>query len=160
MIVLRIKIWLNQNQFWKGYKIWVFNIKIIFIIILLLQLCYIPNYIKILLPGAPCIKNLDGMIIMLVPREKKQKACLCYQWNWNAFYQSNYKQKHAFSNIIQKAVDNNLLEEKTEYLICDRSNDSVKIFTAHSTTVWPTPPLHDPHQPCMTHPILMGGPFW
>ena len=54
-----------------------FNIKIIFIIILLLQLCYIPNYIKILLPGAPCIKNLDGMIITLVPREKSRKlACV------------------------------------------------------------------------------------
>ena len=67
-------------------------------------------------------------------KRKKQKGCLCSQWNWNAFYQSNYKQKHAFSNIIQKAVYNNL-SEKTEYLICDRSNYSVKIFTAHSTTV-------------------------
>ena len=54
-----------------------FQYKNNFIIILLLQLCYIPNYIKILLPDAPCIKNLDGMIIMLVPREKGRKlACV------------------------------------------------------------------------------------
>ena len=43
------------------------------IIILLLQLCYIPNYIKKLLRDAPCVKNLHGMIIMLAPREKSRK---------------------------------------------------------------------------------------
>ena len=43
-------------------------------IILLLQLSYIPNYIKNLLQDAPCIKNFDGMNIMLVPREKSRKV--------------------------------------------------------------------------------------
>ena len=46
-------------------------------IILLLQLYYIPNYIKKLLPDAPCIKNFNGMIITLVSREKSRKvACV------------------------------------------------------------------------------------
>ena len=112
-----------------------FEYKKISIIILLLQLYYIPNYIKKLLPDAPCIKNLNGMIITLVPREKSRKVACVLNGTEMLSTQSNYKQKHAFSNIIQKAVYNNLSEEKTEYLICDRSNYSVKIFTAHSTTV-------------------------
>ena len=75
MIVLRIKIGPNQNHFWKGYKIWILNIKIIIIIIiLLLQLCYIPNYIKKLLPDAPCIKILMALIITLVPTDKSRKV--------------------------------------------------------------------------------------
>ena len=94
-------------------------------------------------------------------KRKKQKGCLCSQWNWNAFSKSNYKKKHAFSRIIQKAVDNNLSEENTEHLICDRWNYSVKIFTAHPTPTWPTPPLYDLPQPYMTHltPSLPNHPF-
>ena len=92
-------------------------------------------------------------------KRKKQKGCLCSQWNWNAFSQSNYKQKHAFSHIIQKAVDNNLSEEKTETLTCDRWNYSQPTpslhDTPHPTPPWPphpTPPIHDPPHPSMTHP--------
>ena len=147
-----IKIWPHQNHFCKGYKIWILNIKII-IIILLLQLYYILNYIKKLLPDVPCIKILlAGVGWFHCSKRKKQKGCLCSQWNWNAFSQSNYQQKHAFSHIIQKAIDNNFSEEKTEYLTCDRSNYSVKFFTAHSTPVSPTPSLHNPPHPYMTHP--------
>ena len=49
-------------------------------------------------------------------------------------------------------------EEKTEHLTCGKSNYSVKIFTAHSTPIWPTPhdPPYPPH-PYMTHPI---PPLW
>ena len=40
-------------------------------------MCYIPNYIKKLLPDAPGKKNHNGMIITLVPREKSRKvACV------------------------------------------------------------------------------------
>ena len=58
-------------------------------------------------------------------------------------YYNTYQQTHAFSHIIQKAVDNNLSEERIECLTCDRSNYSVR-FSAP----YPTPP-----HPCMTHPI-------
>ena len=84
-------------------------------------------------------------------KRKKQKGCLCSQWNWNAFSQSNYKQKHAFSHTIQKAVDNNLSEEKTETLTCDRWKYSQPTPPLHHTP-HPTPPLHDISHPCMTHP--------
>ena len=91
---------------WKGYKIWVLNIKIIIIIILLLKLYYFSQLYKKIITRCSLYKNLDGMIIMLVPREKKQKG-------W--------------------------------------SNYSVKFFTAHSTPVSPTPPLHNPPHP---HPYI------
>ena len=68
------------------------------------------------------------------------------------FLQKQLQKKHAFSNIIQKAVDNNLSEENTEHLICDRSNYSVKIFTAHPSPTWPTSLLHDPPHPFMNQP--------
>ena len=45
------------KSFLEGVQNLNFEYKII-IIILLLQLCYIPNYIKKLLPDAPCIKIL------------------------------------------------------------------------------------------------------
>ena len=48
-----------------------------------------------------------------------------------SLYKNLLQKKKAFSNIIQNAVENNLSEENTEHLICDRSNYSVKIFTAH-----------------------------
>ena len=96
-------------------------------------------------------------------KRKKQKGYLCSQWNWNAFSKNNYKQKHAFSHIIQKAVDNNLSEEKTEHLTCDRWNYSphpIPTWPTHPTPAWPTPPyptwpippLHDPPHQYMTHP--------
>ena len=141
MIVLRIKIWPSQNQFWKGYKIQVFNIKIIFIIInILLQLCYIPNYIKILLPGAPCIKNLDGMIITLVPREKSRKLA-CVPNGTEMLSIKATTKTCLLHNIIQKAVDNNLLEDRIPNLW------QIKLKFSQ-----PTPPLYNPPHPCMTHP--------
>ena len=76
--------------------------------------------------------------------------------------------KKTFSPIIQKAVDNNFSQEKTEHLTCVRSSYSVKFFTAHSTPVWctppyithPTPAWHTPPHPawhmplhlCIAHP--------
>ena len=79
-----LKIYSPQNQdltppksIFEGGQNPSFEYKKISIIILLLQLYYIPNYIKKLLPDAPCIKNFDGMIITLVPREKSRKvACV------------------------------------------------------------------------------------
>ena len=68
------------------------------------------------------------------------------------FLQKQLQKKNAFSNIFQKAVDNNLSEENTEHLICDRSNYSVKIFTAHPSPTWPTSLLHDPLHPFMNQP--------
>ena len=137
-----LKIYSLQNQdltppksIFEGGQNPSFEYKKISIIILLLQLYYIPNYIKKLLPDAPCIKNFNGMIIRLVPREKSRKVACVLNGTEMLSTKANYKQKHAFSNIIQKAFYHNLPEEKTEYLICDRSNYSVKIFTATSTTV-------------------------
>ena len=135
-------------------------------------MCYILNYIKKLLPDAPSIKKSQWHDYYISSKRKKQKGYLCSQWNWNAFYQSNYKQKHAFSHIIQKAVDNNLSEEKTETLTCDRWNYSQPTpplhhtphpsmtyptppnpSMTHPTPPWPTSPLHDTPHPSMTHPI-------
>ena len=147
---LRIKIWPNQNQFWKGYKIQVLNIKIIFIIILLLQLCYIPNYIKKLLPDAPGIKNCNGIIITLVPREKSRKV-VCVL-NGTEMLSPKATTNKNFSHIIQKAVDNNLSEEKTETLTCDRWNYSQPTPLQPSITPHPTPALHHIPHPSMTHP--------
>ena len=81
-------------------------------------------------------------------KRKKQKGYLCSQWNWNSFSKSNYKQKHASSHTIQKAVDNNLSEEKTEHLTCDRSSYSQPTPLLHD----PPPPLHDPPHPTHTWP--------
>ena len=83
-------------------------------------MCYIPNYIKKLLPDAPGIKNHNGMIIKLVPREKSRKVACVLNGTEMLSPKATTKQKHAFSHIIQKAVDNNLSEEKTETLTCDR----------------------------------------
>ena len=55
--------WPNQNHSWKGYKNLSFDIKIIIIIILLLQLYYILNYIKKILPDVPCIKILMAWLL-------------------------------------------------------------------------------------------------
>ena len=105
------------------------------IIILLLQLCYIPNYIKKIINRCSLYKNLNGMIITLVPTDKSRKVTCVLNGTENAFYQSNYQKEHALSHIIQKAVDNNFSKQKTEHLTCDRSNYSMKFFTAHSTPV-------------------------
>ena len=59
------------------------------------------------------------MIITLVPREKSRKVA-CVLNGTEMLSPKATKKKHAFSHIIQKAIDNNLSEEKTEYLICDR----------------------------------------
>ena len=120
---------------------------------------FISNYIKKLLPDSPCIE-ITWHDYYISSKRKKQKGCLCFQWNWSAFYQSNYQQKHVFSHIIQKAVDNNLSEERTKCLTCDKSNYLVKFSTPHCnpcmtnpTPAWPTPPY-----PCMTHPPLQDYP--
>ena len=65
-------------------------------------------------------KNLDDMIITLVPREKSRKVVCVPNGTEMLSNKATTNKKHAFSNIIQKAVYNNLSEEKTEYLICDR----------------------------------------
>ena len=62
-------------------------------------------------------KNLNGMIT-LVPREKSRRLPV-FSMELKCFLQKQLQKKHAFSNIIQKAVDNNLSEENTEHLICD-----------------------------------------
>ena len=98
-----------------------------FIIIIML---YSQLYQKII-TRCSLYKNLNGMIITLVPREKAERLPV-FSMELKCFLQKQLqKKKHAFSNIMQKAVDNNLSEENTEHLICDRSNYSVKIFTAH-----------------------------
>ena len=103
-------------------------------------------------------KKLQWHDYYISSNRKKQKGFLCSQWNWNAFSKSNYKQKHAFSHIIQKAVENNLSEEKTE----TPNLWQMKLFTPHPTHPWLTPPLHDtPHPtPAWPTPPLLGGPFW
>ena len=98
-----------------------------FIIIIVL---YSQLYQKII-TRCSLYKNLNGMIITLVPREKSRKVACVLNGTEMLSPKATTKKKHAFSNIIQKAVDNNLSEENTEHLICDRSNYSVKIFTAH-----------------------------
>ena len=105
-----------------------------FIIIIVL---YSQLYQKII-TRCSLYKNLNGMIITLVPREKSRKVACVLNGTEMLSPKATTKEKHAFSNIIQKAVDNNLSEENTEHLICDRSNYSVKNF-------------HSPPQPYMTH---------
>ena len=78
------------------------------------------------------------MIIMLVPREKSRKVACVLNGTEMLSLKATTNRKHAFSHIIQKAVDNNFSEEKTEHQTCDRSNYSVKFFIAHSTPVSPT----------------------
>ena len=77
-------------------------------------------------------KNLDGMIITVVPTDKSRKvACVLNGTEMLSTKETTKKKKkkqekkHAFFQIIQKAVDNNFSEEKTEHLTCDRSNYSV-----------------------------------
>ena len=71
------------------------NIKIVLyknsIIILLLQLCYNPNYIKKLLPDAPGIKNLDGMIIMF--QGKKAERLPVFSMELKCFLQKQLQTK-------------------------------------------------------------------
>ena len=65
------------------------------------------------------------MIIMLVPTDKSRKvACVLNGTEMLSTKATTkkIKTKNVFSHIIQKAVDNNFSEEKTEYLTCDRSN--------------------------------------
>ena len=80
-------------------------------------------------------KNLDGMIIMLVPTDKSKNVACVLNGTEMLSTKASTKKKHVFYHIIQNAVDNNFSEEKTKYLICDRSNYSVKFLTAHSTPV-------------------------
>ena len=86
MIVLRIKIWRHQNHFWKGYKFQFLNIKSIIIIMnnnnnnnyyyyYYYYNCVIfSNYIKRIITRCSLYKNLNGMIIMLVPTDKGRKV--------------------------------------------------------------------------------------
>ena len=162
MIVLRIKIWPNQNQFWKGYKIQVLNIKNYYYYFIITIVLYSQLYQKIIM-RCSLYKKSWWHDYYVGSKRKKQKGYLCSQWNWNAFSKTNYKQKHAFSHIIQKGVDNNLSEEKTEHLTCDRWNYSHPTPFLHDPPPPlhdPPPPLHDPPHPtstwpthpCMTHP--------
>ena len=73
------------------------------------------------------------MIITLVPREKSRKVTCVLNGTEILSTKATINKSLPSSHIIQKAVDNNLSEEKTECLTCDRSNYLVKIFTAHST---------------------------
>ena len=112
------------------------------------------------------------MIITLVLRDKSRKVA-CVLNGTEVLYQSNYQQKHAFSHIIQQAVDNNLSEERVKCLTCDKSNYSVKFSTLHHNPCItnPTPTWPTPHYPCMTHctpawptpvwptPLLYDPPF-
>ena len=73
MIVLRIKILPHQNQFWKGYKIQVLNIKNKYYYLIITIVLYSQLYQKII-TRCSLYKNLDGMIITLVAREKSRKV--------------------------------------------------------------------------------------
>ena len=87
-----------------------------FIIIIVL---YSQLYQKII-TRCSLYKNLNCMIITLVPREKSRKVACVLNGTEMLSPKATTKKKHAFSHIIQKAVDNNLSEENTEHLICDR----------------------------------------
>ena len=168
MIVLRIKIWPNQNEFWKGYKIQVLNIKNYYYYYFIITIMLYSQLYQKIITRCSLYKKSSWHNYYVSSKRKKQKGYLCSQWSWNAFSKNNYKQKHAFSHIIQKAVDNNLSEEKTEHLTCDRWNYSHPTpflhdpphptpplhDPPHPTPTWPTPPLHDPPHTCMTHPTL------
>ena len=84
-----------------------------FIIIIVL---YSQLYQKII-TRCSLYKNLNGMIITLVPREKSRKVACVLNGTEMLSPKATTKKKHALSNIIQKAVDNNLSEENTEHLI-------------------------------------------
>ena len=67
-------------------------------------------------------------MIMLVPREKSRKVTCVLNGTEMLSPKATTNKKHAFSHIIQKAVDNNLSEEKIEHLNCD-----MKLFTPYPT---------------------------
>ena len=74
------------------------------------------------------------MIIILILTDKSRKVA-CVLNGTEIVSSKATTKKNAFSQIIQKVVDNNLSEEKKEHLTCGKSNYSVKIFTAHSTPI-------------------------
>ena len=180
MIVLRIKIWPNQNQFWKGYKVQVLNIKNYYYYYFIITIVLYSQLYQKIITQCSLYKISSWHDYYVSSKGKKQKGYLCSQWNWNAFSKSNYKQKHAFSHIIQKAVYNNLSDEKTEHLTCDRCNYSDPSTFLHDpphpcmthshplhdpthpipTPTWPTPPLHDPSHPIIPGPFFCGGVGW
>ena len=125
----------SPKSFLKGVKIQILNIIIInyyyFIITIVLYFQLYQNIIT----RCSLYKNPDGMIITLVQTDKSRKVACVLNGTEMLSTKATTKKKHAFSHIIQKAVDNNFSEEKTEYLTCNRSNYSVKIFTAHSKPV-------------------------
>ena len=120
-------------------------------IILLLQLCYIPNYIKKLLQDAPFIKNLDGMIIMLVPREKSRKV-ICVL---------NGTEMLSPKATTNKNMPSPTLSKKQLTIICQKKRQNTYLVTdeiiyspPHPYITHPTPPLHHPPHPTPPHPPL------
>ena len=95
------------------------------------------------------------MIITLVPREKNRKVA-CVLNGIEMLSPKATTNKTCLLPHYQKAVDNNLSEEKTEHLTCDRSNYSQPTSPLYDPPLpfmtHPTPPLHDPPHPSMTHP--------
>ena len=91
------------------------------------------------------------MIITLVPREKKQKGCLLYQWNWNAFSKSQLQKKTCFLTHYPESSWQKFVRRK------HRTPNlwQMKLFSEN----FYSPPhpymthLTPPH-PCMTHPTL------
>ena len=68
------------NSFLEGVQNLSFEYKNYYYYFIITIVLYSQLYKKII-TICSLYKNLDGMIIMLVPREKKQKGCLCSQWN-------------------------------------------------------------------------------
>ena len=159
MIVLRIKIWPNQNQFWKGYKIQVFNIKNKYYLIITIVL-YSQLYQKII-TRCSLYKNLDGMIITLVLREKSRKVVcvpngtemLSNKATTNKNMPSPTLSRKQLTIICQKKKRQNKIPNLWQMkLFSENFHSPLHHCITHTTPGWPTPPLHDPPHP-------YGGPI-
>ena len=73
------------------------------------------------------------MIITLVPREESRKVTYVLNGTEMLSTKATTNKNIPSPTISIKAVENNLSEERTECLNCDRSNYSVKFSIPHLT---------------------------
>ena len=144
MIVLRIK---NLNFEYKNNNNYYY-----FIIAIVLYSQLYQNIIT----RCSLYKNLDGMIITLVPADKSRKVACVLNGTEMLSTKATSSKTNMPSPTLSRMQLTIIFQKKRQHPTCDGSNYSVKIFTAHSTAVWCIPPLHDPCDPYMTHPT----PAW
>ena len=79
-----LRFWSYQNHFWKGYKIEVWNIKIIFIIFIIIIFIIIFIFIFIFITKCENSNMIMGNDVKSSLKLKKQFAPINNTWNRNA----------------------------------------------------------------------------